>query len=89
MIQIKHLKKSFGEHHVLQDVNLTIEDGKVTTILGGSGSGKSTLIKCMMRLQNASGGQILLNGKDITREKNPMRLAALRRHFGCRGNLLE
>lgn len=82
MIEIKNLKKSFGDHHVLQGVNLTIEDGKVTTILGGSGSGKSTLIKCMMRLQNATSGQILLNGRDITQEQNPLRLAALRRHFG-------
>lgn len=82
MIEIKHLKKSFGAHHVLKDVNLNIEEGKVTTILGGSGSGKSTLIKCMMRLQNATSGEILLNGRDITKEQNPMRLAALRRHFG-------
>ena len=46
MIEIKHLQKSFGAREVLKDVNLTIEDGKVTTILGGSGTGKSTLIKC-------------------------------------------
>lgn len=82
MIEIKHLKKSFGSHAVLQDVNLKIEDGKVTSILGGSGSGKSTLIKCMMRLQTADGGQIIVNGKDITRVRDPFRLAAVRRHFG-------
>ena len=76
MIEIKHLKKSFGAHHVLKDVNLNIEEGKVTTILGGSGSGKRTLIKCMMRLQNATSGEILLNGRDISKEQNPMRLAA-------------
>jgi phospholipid/cholesterol/gamma-HCH transport system ATP-binding protein len=82
MIEIKHLQKTFGERKVLQDVNLTIPDGKVTTILGGSGTGKSTLIKCMMRLQDATGGQILVNGKDITKENNPLRLSAIRRHFG-------
>ena len=82
MIEIKHLKKSFGSHHVLRDVNLKIEDGKITSILGGSGSGKSTLIKCMMRLLDSDGGEILVNGKDITKVTNPFRLAAVRRHFG-------
>jgi len=82
MIEIKHLKKVFGERVVLQDVNLTIPDGKVTTILGGSGTGKSTLIKCMMRLQDATAGQILVNGKDITKENNPLRLSVIRKHFG-------
>ena len=66
----------------MQDVNLTIPDGKVTTILGGSGTGKSTLIKCMMRLMDATGGQILVNGRDITKENNPLRLSVIRRHFG-------
>ena len=82
MIEIKHLKKTFGEREVLRDVNLTIPDGKVTTILGGSGTGKSTLIKCMMRLQNATSGQILVNGRDITKINDPIRLAVIRRHFG-------
>ena len=82
MIEIKHLKKSFGSHHVLKDVNLNIEDGKVTSILGGSGSGKSTLIKCMIRLLDCDGGQIIVNGKDISRVQDPFRLAAVRRHFG-------
>lgn len=82
MIEIKHLKKSFGAHKVLTDVNLKIEDGKITSILGGSGSGKSTLIKCMMRLEPVNGGEILVNGRDITRISDPIRLAAVRRHFG-------
>ncbi len=82
MIEIKHLQKTFGKRKVLQDVNLTIPDGKVTTILGGSGTGKSTLIKCMMRLQDATGGQILVDGRDITKENNPLRLSVIRRHFG-------
>lgn len=82
MIEIKHLQKSFGTRQVLADVNLTIPDGKVTTILGGSGTGKSTLIKCMMRLQDATGGQILVGGRDITKITDPVRLAVIRRHFG-------
>lgn len=82
MIEIQNLKKSFGAHHVLRGVNLKIEDGKITCILGGSGSGKSTLIKCLMRLEDATSGRILVDGKDITRVNDPIRLAAVRRHFG-------
>lgn len=82
MIEIIDLKKSFGPKEVLKDVSLTIEDGKTTCILGGSGSGKSTLIKCLMRLEDATSGKILVNGKDITKIHNEVRLAAVRRHFG-------
>lgn len=82
MIEISHLKKSFGPKEVLKDVNLKIEDHKVTSILGGSGSGKSTLIKCMMRLEKVTGGQILVDGKNVVGIDSPLRLAAIRRHFG-------
>lgn len=82
MIEIKHLRKSFGEKHVLKDVNLTIEKGKTTCILGGSGSGKSTLIKCLIGLLETTGGQILVDGRDITKIKSEMKLAAVRRRFG-------
>ena len=66
MIEIKNLQKSFGPKQVLKNVNLQIEDGQVLCILGGSGCGKSTLIKCLMRLEEADGGQILVDGKDVT-----------------------
>ena len=82
MIEIKHLQKTFGEKHVLKDVNLTLEKGQTTCILGGSGSGKSTLIKCLIGLLETSGGQILLNGHDITKIKSEVKLAAVRRRFG-------
>lgn len=82
MIEIKNLQKNFGDKKVLKNVNLKIEDGKVTCILGGSGGGKSTLIKCMIRLEDATGGQIIVNGKDITRIKSDIKMAAVRRHFG-------
>ncbi len=82
MIEIKHLQKTFGDKHVLKDVNLTIPKGKTTCILGGSGSGKSTLIKCLIGLLQATSGQILVNGKDITKIKSEMKLAAIRRRFG-------
>lgn len=82
MIEIKNLQKTFGDKQVLKGVNLTIEDGKVTCILGGSGCGKSTLIKCMIRLEDATSGQIIVNGKDITTIKSDIKMAAIRRHFG-------
>lgn len=82
MIEIRNLQKNFGEKQVLKNVNLTIEDGKVTCILGGSGCGKSTLIKCMIRLEDATGGEIIVNGKDITKINSEIKLSAIRRHFG-------
>lgn len=82
MIEIKNLKKDFGPKHVLKDVNLTIPKGKTTVILGGSGCGKSTLIKCLIGLEDATAGEILVGGRDITKIHSEMKLAALRRKFG-------
>ncbi|MBR2082536.1 MAG: ABC transporter ATP-binding protein [Elusimicrobiaceae bacterium] len=82
MIEIVHLKKSFGEKQVLKDVSLNIPKGKTTCILGGSGSGKSTLIKCLIGLLEATSGQILVDGRDITKIKSEVKLAAVRRRFG-------
>ncbi|MBR4682105.1 MAG: ABC transporter ATP-binding protein [Elusimicrobiaceae bacterium] len=82
MIEIQNLQKQFGDKQVLKNVNLKIEEGKVTCILGGSGCGKSTLIKCMIRLEDATSGKILVDGKDITQIKSEIKLAAIRRHFG-------
>lgn len=82
MIEIKNLKKDFGEKKVLKGVNLTIPQGETTVILGGSGSGKSTLIKCLIGLEEVTGGQILVNKKDITKIRSEVKLAAIRRKFG-------
>ena len=82
MIEIKNLKKDFGPKHVLKNVNLTIPQGETTVILGGSGSGKSTLIKCLIGLEEATDGKILVGGRDITKIHSEMKMAALRRKFG-------
>ena len=82
MIEIKHLKKSFGDKQVLKDVSLKIHKGKTTCILGGSGSGKSTLIKCLIGLLDTTAGQILVDGRDITKIRSEVQLAAIRRRFG-------
>ncbi|WP_439425318.1 amino acid ABC transporter ATP-binding protein [Oenococcus alcoholitolerans] len=65
ILQINHLKKTFGKHEVLKDINLQINDGQVTTIIGTSGSGKSTLLRCLNLLEEASGGQIMYKRKNI------------------------
>ena len=82
MIEIKNLQKHFGDKQILRGVNLNIKEGEVTTIIGGSGTGKSTLIKCIIRLLEPDGGNIIVNGYDITHIKSQMALANLRRKFG-------
>ena len=50
MISLEHVNKYFGEHHVLKDITLNVEQGEKIVIIGPSGSGKSTLIRCMNQL---------------------------------------
>jgi phospholipid/cholesterol/gamma-HCH transport system ATP-binding protein len=66
MIEIKDLHKSFAAKKVLQGVDLTIETGQTTTIIGGSGSGKSVLFKHIIGLMKPDTGSILVEGEDIT-----------------------
>lgn len=81
MIEVIDLKKSFNGKKVLDGVNLTIEKGKITVIIGRSGEGKSVLIKHIIGLLKPDSGTILLDGVDITRltEKE---LNRVRRRFG-------
>lgn len=66
MIEIVNLEKSFGSQKVLRGVNLRIETGEVTAILGKSGGGKSVLLKHIIGLLKPDRGQILVDGVDIT-----------------------
>lgn len=70
IISIKNLSKSFGEHEVLKDVNLTVNKGEDLVILGRSGSGKSVTIKCLVGLVEADKGKITVFDTDITKLKN-------------------
>jgi len=70
IISIKKLSKSFGEHEVLKDVNLTVNKGEDLVILGRSGSGKSVTIKCLVGLVEADKGEIKVFDTDITKLKN-------------------
>jgi ABC-type polar amino acid transport system, ATPase component len=70
MIVIKDLKKSFGDLHVLQGVNLTIAEKEVVVIIGPSGSGKSTLLRCINFLEEPTGGSIVFDGIPLNGEAN-------------------
>lgn len=81
VIQIEHLKKSFGENHVLVDINLTIKKGENVVVLGKSGSGKSVLIKCIVGLINADEGVLkVLNNEVNTLNNNDLNV--LRKKIG-------
>lgn len=65
-VEIKHLKKSFGDHHVLKDINISVRWGENVVVLGKSGSGKSVLIKCLVQLIKPDDGQLTLLGKEMS-----------------------
>lgn len=70
MIEMQHLKKSFGNNHVLRDINLVINKGENLAILGQSGTGKSVLIKCIVGLVEIDDGKLLIFGQNISELKN-------------------
>ena len=66
MINLQGVTKSFGSNHVLRGVDLTIPRGQSMVVIGGSGTGKSVLLKCILGLVRPDGGQITLDGADVT-----------------------
>ena len=66
IIDIRNVSKSFGEHKVLKNINLYVKKGEFVTILGPSGCGKSTLLRCIAGFEQATEGDILIDGKDIS-----------------------
>lgn len=65
LLEIKNLKKSFGNLEVLKGIDLNISKGEVVTIIGSSGSGKSTLLRCINLLEKPNDGAIYFGGKNI------------------------
>ncbi|MBQ9721574.1 MAG: amino acid ABC transporter ATP-binding protein, partial [Oscillospiraceae bacterium] len=66
MIELKHLNKAYENAEPLRDVSITVNDGDVIAVIGPSGTGKSTLLRCINLLEKPTGGQIFLNGQEIT-----------------------
>lgn len=62
---VNDLKKSFGKNEVLKGIDLTINQGEVVCIIGPSGSGKSTFLRCLNRLEDINGGEVLVDGTNI------------------------
>lgn len=81
MIDVNNLNKSFGENHVLKDINEHIEKGEKVVIVGPSGSGKSTFLRCLNLLEVPTSGQIIFEGNDITHAKTKQ-LNQLRQKMG-------
>jgi glutamate transport system ATP-binding protein len=80
LVRLSHVEKWFGDLHVLQDIDLTIDRGEVVVVIGPSGSGKSTLCRTINRLETIDEGTITLDGKDLPQEGKA--LAALRAEVG-------
>ncbi|HNX29310.1 MAG TPA: amino acid ABC transporter ATP-binding protein [Syntrophomonadaceae bacterium] len=80
IIEVRHLKKLFGDNEVLTDINFAVNKGEVVCIIGASGSGKSTLLRCLNLLELATDGEILFHGKDIM--KHNMSNAVYRAKMG-------
>ena len=68
-IHVEHLKKNFGPLQVLKDISTDIREGEVVVVLGPSGSGKSTFLRCLNRLEEITGGSVVVNGHDMTDKK--------------------
>ena len=81
MIEIINLCKSFDGHVVLDNLNLTINSGETTVIIGRSGCGKSVLLKHIIGIMKHDSGQVIVDGKDVT-VMDKKELNALRMKFG-------
>jgi arginine/lysine/histidine transport system ATP-binding protein len=80
LIQVKNIKKKFGEKYALNDVNCAINKGEVVFIIGPSGSGKSTFLRCLNLLETPTSGQIFFEGNELT--KKGVNVNALRQKMG-------
>ena len=70
ILEMKHIRKSFGDLPVLKDISLSVDSGEVVSIIGPSGSGKSTLLRCATFLEEVNGGDIRYLGKAACTEEN-------------------
>ncbi len=69
IIELKNLKKQYGDNVVLKNINLHVDRGEVVSIIGPSGSGKSTILRCIVDLESITSGEVLIEGNNLT-DKN-------------------
>ena len=91
-IHVENLKKSFGSLEVLKDISTDIYEGEVVVVIGPSGSGKSTFLRCLNRLEESTGGTIIVDDMDVTSKKtniNKLRenVGMVFQHFNLFNNL--
>lgn len=70
LLEIKNVKKSFGDLHVLKNISMNVAESEVVSILGPSGSGKSTLLRCLSMLEHIDGGRMVYCGKEAVKTEN-------------------
>jgi phospholipid/cholesterol/gamma-HCH transport system ATP-binding protein len=80
-VELRGVKKRFGDKVVLDGVDLTIQPGSSLVVIGGSGTGKSVMIKCVLGILRPDAGEIFVDGKDVTRLRGGAR-DAFQRKFG-------
>ena len=69
IIEVKNLKKNYGDREILKDISFSIEKGEIISIIGESGAGKSTLMRCINGLEGINSGSIKFYDTDITKLK--------------------
>lgn len=73
MLELQHIKKTFGDKVVLQDIDITIQSGEIVSLLGPSGCGKTTLLNIILGLVQQSEGRLLYEGQDISQQSMQLR----------------
>lgn len=68
LLELKNISKSYKNKQVLVDINVTIESGEIISLLGPSGCGKTTLLNIILGLAGQTGGQLIYNGQDISKQ---------------------
>ena len=79
-ILVENLVKKYDDHTVLNDINVSIKEGEVVCVIGPSGSGKSTFLRCLNQLEEATSGNILIDGANLTDKSTDIN--KVRQHIG-------